>query len=85
MNAKSRLSFWSPPGICLWWSLISSSGRFFVYFYYLLENMCLSKMLSEKEEGQGKKWNLCFLLFLFHDQAWKGSQCPSGPLHCSAH
>lgn len=54
MNAKSQFSFWSSRyRMCLGWSLISSDGLSCM-FYDLLKNTCLSKMLSEKEEGQEK-------------------------------
>ena len=46
--------------------------NFFVCFYYLLKH--LSKMLTQKEEGQEEMETLdCFLLFLFHVWAWKSS------------
>lgn len=83
MNASSQLSFWPSPRDMFMVEFDKQQWTFFVYFYYLLQNTCLSKVLSEKEEGQEKN-GICFLLFLLHGQAWKGSQHPSGPLHCSA-
>lgn len=68
VNASSQLSFWSSPWDMFMVEFDKQQWTFFVYFYYLLQNTCLSKVLSEKEEGQEKKRNL----FPVISTPWRG-------------